>query len=77
MELLKAFFLRLNWRLCVALVGWLLAEFDLGSMSTTDRRALSATCFSVIVLSIMRWQSQIGRRVKRPPRVEDSLDDRT
>ena len=73
-EWLKRFFLRVNWRLCVATLGWLLAEFDLGTMSEVDRRALSAACFCVIVASIASWQARIGRRVLRPER-EDSADD--
>ena len=74
-ELLKRVFLRVNWRLSIALVGWLLAEFDLATTSEVDRRTLSATCFLVIIASIASWQNRIGKRVPRTPRVVEEMKD--
>lgn len=69
-ELAKRVFLRVNWRLSVATVGWLSSEFGLVPMNLADRHALSAACFLVIVGSIASWQNRIGRHVPRTPREE-------
>lgn len=67
---LRRLYFRVNWRLSIATVGWLLAEFDLATTSPEERRALSAACFLVIVGSIASWQNRIGKRVPREPREE-------
>lgn len=67
-SLFKRLFLRLNWRLAIAALGYLASEWDLQGYTEPQRQMLRDACLMVALGSLGVWAQQAGQRIPRKPR---------